>query len=296
MEEIKLKSNRKTRFYSLGISAGVFKNEDEAIKYANNLKIYLERTCKKNKYDCFALFSVSQNNAKKDIKHMQYSGKAGRPRAAFTSIDKNDGGQVDQHIHIAFWANPCSQIANCIIKKVIKDFGKEYGETHISINDNKRMPYWKEKLSELADFITYVKYILKQSFCNRTLYFNSNNLIDFAFIKELLKNIDNEIKQENRELLANLNTKKDKHTAKSITFKQYLIIIFTLSRMIRRYLNSHIITAFADILRLKKLECNNTIYIYIYKFIDYNNNHIRIYFYKCLNKYFSNKDPPIFKY
>ena len=73
-------SERKTKFITINISAGIFPSYEEAQKEADAIKQWIIRLCKKEGYSCKAIIGISKNNPHTGSITTEKTGKRGRPQ------------------------------------------------------------------------------------------------------------------------------------------------------------------------------------------------------------------------
>ena len=93
-------SERKTKFITINISAGIFPSYEEAQKEADAIKQWIIRLCKKEGYSCKEIIGISKNNPHTGSITTAKTGKRGRPPKKFerkpTAMSLT---LVDAHLH-----------------------------------------------------------------------------------------------------------------------------------------------------------------------------------------------------
>lgn len=119
-------SMRKTNVFSFNVSAGIFKNFNDAVKEANAIKIWLNRLCKKKGYSCKAIIGISMHNPQTGYVKPHKSGGRGRPKVIFKRSTKMmKPCETEPHLHIILYANPGNMIRNLLAKHLNNKYKKE---------------------------------------------------------------------------------------------------------------------------------------------------------------------------
>lgn len=169
----KVNKNKKTKIIGIDISSKIFKDTEEAVKCANNLKIFIQRFVDKenqlgNNYSAFVLIGVSENDSKNGVVTTNKTGSKGRPQKIFSNNQST--AKVKPHIHIIIYANPADMIANAVSEYITKRYGANTA--------------WKKYVEDYC--ITAIKYLFKQSLIIRTVKRNSFNILNSKYFQNLV--------------------------------------------------------------------------------------------------------------
>lgn len=167
---------RKVKMMLVSISAGIFKNIDEAIAEANALKIYLLRMAQKNDYYFDAVIGVSEVSLKQGNYVSVKTGKRGRPRKEFVKyLSKLDKKQPDPHIHILFiYACPADTICN----KVMAHINKKYRDRFKSKSACYKKPCnWEDMKRTYNYVVRQSKAVRKAHYPKKTEYPKDEGII-----------------------------------------------------------------------------------------------------------------------
>ena len=155
-------SERKSKFITINISAGIFSSYEEAQKEADAIKQWIIRLCKKKGYSCKAIIGISKNNPHTGSITTEKTGKRGRPPRKFeresTAMSPT---LVDAHLHIIIFANPADTIATDL-------------RDHLN-NKYKGKVAWPKECTTYVDVA--VNYLIKQSLKIRTVEYDRNDIL-----------------------------------------------------------------------------------------------------------------------
>ena len=153
-----------------------FKDKEEAMRYAKNLKQFIDDLCKRKGWQASAIIGISR--LKKEVSRIRYevSGKRGRPKKKVEIYDAMANGWykgdylVDWHLHILIVSKPSYAARNaikCYIDKNWKDIENEHKIKEFDLEDLDKKEVYKKKCNvKMADYFIWQSEEVKFCHCN----------------------------------------------------------------------------------------------------------------------------------
>ena len=150
-------SARKSKVVKVNISAGTYKDEEEAVREANAIKRWLIRHCEKNGYSVKGKVWISTNSA--------YAGRVinkGRKKE-YKPNGKPLPTVVEAHIHMVLFCNPASTI--------VADLKDYLNKKHM------KAVVWDKHCNSRAEVENAVEYAMRQSRKVRTIDYDRKDVL-----------------------------------------------------------------------------------------------------------------------
>jgi hypothetical protein len=168
MEAFMPNPNRKTDCRFVTTHSGLFASRQEATRFADSLKMWLERYAKRHgDYAILAIIAISQNDARHGAVLPQHTSRRGRPSKVFTPNNEENVGMACPHIHIVLVANPCDTIRKDLQRYLNGKFERMSGECGGNVN-----------VSNVYDIDGLLSYVLSQSVSVRTVEINPLGILN----------------------------------------------------------------------------------------------------------------------